>query len=136
MTNDKSFLRFNYDQVNAVKYMEYVGTQALDKCNKEILPISCGQNVFSKLRKQKEQNLRDAIISYGYLPEQVIDDRVRQERFELRNLYLEPAGIHQYILIDKIGRKTYLLMEDVPSTGIELGYTTFHNKELPYNYHR
>lgn len=136
MTNDKSFLRFNYDQVNAVKYMEYVGMQALDKFNIEILPISCGQNVFSKLRKQKEQNLRDAIISYGYLPEQVIDDRVRQERFELRNLYFEPAGIHQYILIDKIGRKTYLLMEDVPSTGIELGYTTFHNKELPYNYHR
>lgn len=136
MTNDKTFLKFYYDQVNAVKYMEYLGMQALDKSNIDIPYVSCGQNVFDKLRKEKEQSLRDAIISCGYLPEQVIDDRVRQERFELRNLYFEPAGIHQYVLTDKIRRKTFLLMEDVPSTGIELGYTTFHNKELPYNYQR
>lgn len=136
MTNDKSLLKFYYDQVNAVKYMEYTGMQELLKCNIEISPIPYGQDAYDKIRKQKEQNLRDAIISCGYLPEQVINDRVRQERFELRNLYFEPAGIHQYVLTDKIRRKTFLLMEDVPSTGIELGYTTFYNKELPYNYQR
>lgn len=81
MTNDNFFLnKFYYDQVNAVKYMEYTGMQALDKCNFDNPHVCCKQNVFDKLRSQKEQSLRDAIISCGYLPEQVIDDRVRQER--------------------------------------------------------
>lgn len=136
MTNNKSFIKFYYDQVNAIKYMEYLGMEALSKCNIETANIPCGQYVFEKLRKQKEQSIRDAILSCGYLPEQVIDDRVQQERFELRNLYFEPTGIHQYILTDKIRKKAFLLMEDVTSIGIELGYTTYHNKELPYNYQK
>ncbi|NDW19424.1 hypothetical protein D0T53_10960 [Dysgonomonas sp. 216] len=116
--------------------MQQLGSKYLSM-SKIDAPIPCVQSAFDeKIRKLKEQKLRDAIISCGYLPEQVIDDRVRHERFELRNLYFEPAGIHQYILVDKLKQKQFLLMEDMPSTGIELGYTTFHNKELPYNYYK
>lgn len=134
MSRKKSIRQSLYDQENKIAYMEYLGMQDLLKCNIDIHHVSCRNNMFDKLREQKEQRLREAIISCGYLPEQVINDRVKQERFELRNICFEPAGIHQYILTDKRQMRSFILMQELPY--IELGFTTFQNKEVPFNYHR